>query len=150
MLKDQNWISLNCALSMMYSIQIDKMNEKLVSMKSRLRTTVVDYRLHSSVRTHYNLWDNKAHNRDEYITTMYMSTWIPWNLHERHWFIGFCFTKILPVVFDYRLSLLLTIFRILRQHEMYSGPCAMSDRAQLILLNNKSHRRIFSCHSYIF
>ena len=33
---------------------------------------IIDW--HSSVRTHYNLSDNKAHNQDEYITTMYIST----------------------------------------------------------------------------
>ena len=25
---------------------------------------------------------------------MFITTWIPRNLHERHWFIGFCFTEI--------------------------------------------------------
>ena len=31
---------------------------------------------HSSVRTHYKILDNEAHNQDEQITTWYIIPWI--------------------------------------------------------------------------
>ena len=46
-----------------------------------------------SVRTHYKILDNKAHNEDEQIATWYMIPWINIQRHlhsERGLFIGFC------------------------------------------------------------
>ena len=59
---------------------------------------------HSSVRTHYKILENEAHNQDEQITTWYMIPWIniQRNLHsKRDLFIAFRFTEILAVVFSH-------------------------------------------------
>ena len=59
---------------------------------------------HSSVRTHYKILDNEAHNEGEQIAKWYMIPWINIQRHlhsERDLFIGFCCTEILPVVFSH-------------------------------------------------